>query len=112
YSGPVLFIGQAVGEVMASLLFGRESLMANNNLDVEKGARFENTSSLENRIGKVIVSESMNVKAKPKLKTFDGVELMGSFEIDDEGVTPPNELTLIEKGVLKTLLNDRSLTKP
>jgi hypothetical protein len=112
YTGPVLFMGQAVGEVMASLLFGRESLMANNNLDVDNQSRFENTTSLENRIGKVIVSESMNVKAKPKLKTFDGLELMGSFDIDDEGVTPPNELVLIEKGVLKTLLNDRSLTKP
>ncbi len=112
YAGPVLFTGQAVSEVMAALLFGRENLMANNNLDVDNRQRYENTSSLENRIGKIIVNESMTVKAKPKLKTFQGTELMGSFEIDDEGVTPPDELILIDKGVLKTLLNDRSLTKP
>jgi PmbA/TldA metallopeptidase C-terminal domain len=112
YSGPVLFMDEGVSELMAALLFGRETLMATNNLDVDNKSRYENTTSLENRIGKVIVGESMTVKAKPKLKTFQGVELMGSFEIDDEGVTPPDELVLIEKGVLKTLLNDRSLTKP
>jgi PmbA/TldA metallopeptidase C-terminal domain len=112
YSGPVLFTGQAVSEIMGALLFGRESLMANNNLEVDNKSRYENTASFENRIGKIIVNEGMTVRAKPKLKTFDGIELMGSFEIDDEGVTPANELVLIEKGVLKTLLNDRSLTKP
>jgi hypothetical protein len=112
YTGPVLFMGPSVSEVMAALLFGRETLMANNNLELDTRARFENTTSLENRIGKVIVNESMTVKAKPKLKTFDGLELMGAFDIDDEGVTPPDELVLIEKGFLKALLNDRSLTKP
>lgn len=112
YNGPVLFTGQVVGEVLASLLFGRETLVASNNLDVDNNSRYENTASLENRIGKNIVSESMTVKAKPNLKNFQGTELMGSFEIDDEGVTPPDELVLIEKGVLKNLLNDRSLLKP
>ena len=111
YTGPVLFMGQAVAEISAALLFGRETLVAGNSLEVENRARIENTTSLENRIGKLIVSESMTVKAKPKLKTFNGVELMGTFEIDDEGVTPPDEVVLIEKGILKTLLNDRSLTK-
>ncbi len=112
YTGPVLFTGQAVSEIIAALLFGRENLMADNNLDVDTRNRFENTTSLENRIGKLIVNEAMTVKARPKLKTFQGVELMGSFELDDEGVVPPDELVLIEKGILKTLLNDRSLTKP
>ena len=112
YSGPVLFMGDAVGAVTAALLFGRETLMANNELDVDNKQRYETMNTLEERIGKTIVSENMTVKAKPKLKTFQGVELMGSFEIDDEGVTPPEELVLIDKGVLKTLLNDRSLTKP
>ena len=111
YNGPVLFTGQVVGEVLASLLFGRETLVASNNLDVDTKSRYENTASLENRIGKNIVSESMTVRAKAKLKNYLGTELMGAFEIDDEGVTPPDELMLIEKGILKNLLNDRSLTK-
>lgn len=112
YAGPVLFTNEAVGEVLTALLFGREALTATNNLDVDDKQRYENTNTLEERIGKVIVAESMTVKAKPKLKTFQGVELMGSFEIDGEGVTPPDELTLIDKGVLKALLNDRSITRP
>jgi hypothetical protein len=112
YSGPVLFTDDAVGAILTVLLFGRETLMANNDLDVDNKQRYESMNTLEERIGKTIVSESMTVKAKPKLKTFQDVELMGSFEIDDEGVTPPDELVLVDKGVLKTLLNDRSLTKP
>lgn len=111
YSGPVLFTGDAVGAVSAALLFGRETLMASNDLDVDNKQRYESMNTLEERIGKTIVSEGMTVKAKPKLKSFQGVELLGSFDIDDEGVAPPEELVLIEKGVLKTLLNDRSLTK-
>lgn len=112
YAGPVLFMGEAVAKSIASILFGTESLMANNNLDVDNNSRYENTSSLENRIGKAIMNESLTVKAKSKLKSFQGTELMGAFEIDDEGVAPSDELVLIEKGVLKALLNDRSLTKP
>ena len=112
YSGPVLFTGEAVGAITAALLLGRETLIASNNLDVDNKQRFENANLLEDRIGKTVVNESITVKAKPKLKEFEGVELMGSFEIDAEGVAPPDELVLIEKGVLKTLLNDRSLTGP
>jgi hypothetical protein len=112
YTGPILFTNEAVGEVLIALLFGRETLTASNDLDVDDKQRYENTNTLEERIGKNIVAEAMTVKAKPKLRSFQGVELMGSFEIDSEGVTPPDEITLIERGTLKTLLNDRSLTRP
>jgi hypothetical protein len=64
------------------------------------------------RMGKIIIDNAITIKARPKLKNFKGVPLLGSYDVDDEGVVPADTLMLIDKGVLKNLLNDRSLTKP
>jgi hypothetical protein len=57
------------------------------------------------------MDNSITVKARPRLKEFDHVPLLGSYEVDEEGVEPANELILVDKGVLKNQLNDRSLTR-
>jgi predicted Zn-dependent protease len=111
YNGPVLFIGYPAAQVMATSLFSfRENLSAGNTLPAKN--EFRQESSLENRIGKVVIDNNITVKATPKLKTFNGKTLLGSFAFDNEGVTPADETVLIEKGILKNLMNDRSLTKP
>lgn len=112
YSGPVLFQGQAVADLFATCLFGRESITATNTIGNTNGYRFDSNSSLDEKIGKKITADALTVKAKSRLKKFGPVDLLGSFDADDEGVAPPEELTLIENGILKNLLNDRTITKP
>lgn len=113
YDGPVLVTGPAVAQVFSSALFnGSESVVASNFIPRLMGYQYQGASAaMHNKIGKNILSESITIKAKPKLKTYNGVNLFGTFEIDDEGMIPPDELVIIENGILKDLLNDRTITQ-
>ncbi len=109
YSGPVLFVGDASGEVLASTLFSdREGLIASNNLPNLSGYRYENTG-LDSKIGKPVLSESMTIRMTPHKKKYGDTDLLGAFEVDDEGVEPVNDLLVVENGVLKSMLHDRSI---
>ena len=111
YMGPVLFEGEQLANLMFREMFTREnSLVANNNIPSLKGARYE-SNFLDLKIGKPLFAEGMTVKATPKVKTFNGVPLFGSFEVDEEGVVPQDEIVLVENGVLKQMCNDRSMTR-
>lgn len=114
YSGPVLLIGPAVAHVFSSaILGGNESIMANDNVAKLTGYQFDRgMMSMDGKIGKSIVNESITVKATPKVKTFEGVRLFGGFEMDSEGIVPADELVVIENGVLRSLLNNRTITDP
>lgn len=114
YSGPVLLMGDAASKFLTgALLSQREGLMASDNIPRLKGYQYSDPeSALDAKIGKVITHTDMTVKAKPRLKTYNGIPLLGSYEIDTEGIVPPDELTLIDKGVLKALMNNRTLTHP
>jgi hypothetical protein len=114
YTGPVLVTGKAVAHVFSSLLFdGAENIVANNYIPRLTGLQYQGSApGLDNKIGKSLTSASITIRARPKLKEFEGVKLSGSFEIDDEGIVPPDELVIIENGILKNLMNDRTITDP
>lgn len=117
YSGPVLFEGQAVAEAFSQRFFKgalglrakRVPLFGQAQIGVQVHRMMSN--SLQDKIGKKIMADSLTIKAAPRRKEYKGQKLVGYFEVDAEGVIPPNELVLVEKGVLKTLLNGRSPTK-
>jgi hypothetical protein len=109
YSGPVLFMGEAVGSVFAATLFGQESLIASNDISTRNGNRYGRTS-LDDKIGTKLMATELSIKSVPKLQSFQGVPLLGSYAVDGEGVVPADELTLVENGFLKTLLNSRTGT--
>ena len=112
YNGPVLFVGPAVASTLTSTLFSfRETLVASNDIANTNDSRPENSSLLDSRIGKQIVDNGITVKAMPRLKKFGNVRLLGSYDVDEEGVQPAEELVLVDKGILKNQLNDRSLTR-
>jgi len=93
------------------LLRGRESITASHAIPKLRGPKYDHElTSMEGKIGKNIFSEYLTVKAKPKLQSYDGVDLLGAFVVDDEGIVPPDELTVIQNGVLKNLLNDRTIS--
>jgi hypothetical protein len=108
YNGPIIFEGEAAAIIMDQLLFSSNGLISTREKVVSsdrQGGGSEN--NLDNRTGQRIVSPSISVYATPKLKNYDNKPLLGSYEIDAEGVIPADELKLIDKGFLKTLLNDR-----
>jgi hypothetical protein len=114
YTGPVLIMGPVVAEVLSTVLFAsRESIMANDHIRKLTGYQYDNdVTSMDGKIGKPILNEAITIKAKPKLKSFNGVELLGSFSIDGEGIVPADEVVLVEKGILKNLMNNRTITNP
>ncbi len=111
YSGPVIFEDNAAAEMCTSL-FNSDGLIAwREPVSASAGPSIGNMSKLENKINQKICPENISIKAIPKTKTFNNIPLIGNFEVDAEGVVPKDELTLVDKGVLKTLLNDRIPTR-
>lgn len=114
YAGPVIFEGEAVAELFMQKLFApnaglyamREPVKA-----VERQGYSQNTSNrFDNRVGQKICSGNIHIKATSKTKTYNGIPLVGAFEVDAEGTIPPDELVLVQNGILKTLLNGRTPT--
>ena len=108
WTGPVIFEGEAVAELCAQKFFRGNGLIASREpvFAVERPNQ-GSVNKLDDRINQKICSENITIKETPKLKTFNNIPLIGAFEIDAEGVVPKDELILVDKGILKTLLNDR-----
>ena len=63
--------------------------------------------TLEGRIGRKIIDNRLTVKNYTSLEKYDGTPLLGAYEIDAEGVIPEKEMTLVDKGILRQMLNGR-----
>lgn len=113
YTGPVLYVGDAVVNVLAPKLFP-----SNNNLIAkrkplkpkeETGTYYDDRNTPNKwKIGKKVLDESITVTDYTSMKTFNGTELWGNYSVDAEGVVPPDSLTLIKNGVLVNKLNGRT----
>ncbi len=107
YQGPVVFEGDALAELFNNKLFSYNGLLTSREPIYAVVTSKGTNNKLENKIGKRLCVENLSVISKPKMKMFENTPLVGSFEIDAEGVIPDNELMLVDKGILKTLLSDR-----
>ncbi|MCH5597429.1 metallopeptidase TldD-related protein [Niabella ginsengisoli] len=106
YMGPVLFVGNAVTDVVhqcfaTTLQAKRKSILGYNSGE----------TNYEEKLGQKLVSADLTITATPTLKTFNGKKTTGYYKIDDEGVMPEDSLVLIGDGILKALLNGRTPTK-
>jgi TldD protein len=99
YSGPVLFEGQAGPQLFAEVLGRNLALSRKPVLEPGQPGAIP-TSELEGRIGARVMPEFLNVVDDPTKKDWKGAPLLGTYEVDDEGV-PPAPLTIIEKGTFK-----------
>lgn len=105
YTGPVLFEGiagpQLIAEVLApNLVLGRRPVG-------EPGRPVPFLpSELEGRIDSRVLPEFLDVVDDPAEKTWNGLPLLGSYDVDEEGVAP-QRLKLIDKGRLKSFLLTR-----
>lgn len=110
YSGPVLFAGQAAGELFAQglsrFLLGRKMPFSDNpQMNNMIGRMMENPFLGE--VDRRVASRFLSMNASPGLRNYNGKSLLGSYEIDEEGV-PAGDIPLIENGILKNLLTTRA----
>jgi predicted Zn-dependent protease len=104
YTGPVLFEPRASASVFESLLGDR--LCAR---PTPLGGGSED-NSFEKKIGLRILPRSFQVYDDPGPKAFETTVLAGAYRYDDEAV-PVSHVSLVEKGILKTLVAGRAPTK-
>lgn len=108
YAGPIMLEGAALASEMTSqLLTPRTGLVAFRTPLKSGGAQ----RLMEDRLNRRILSTDITIKSMPHLKTCNGQVLIGSYEKDAEGITPADELLLVENGMLRALMCDRVPTK-
>ncbi len=117
YNGPVLFEGDAAGEVFtqqfATGLMGVRT-------PVSDDPRFEmffnqmmqqlGGGSFVDKIGGRVLPDFLSVSDNPLLPDYKGTRLLGANKIDDDAVKT-RETRLVEHGVLKSLLTTRSAVR-
>jgi TldD protein len=106
YTGPVLFAGQAAAELFAQVLVPQLSGQRPPVFEMEQMAAVMPKNDLADKLEQPILPAFLSVVDDPTQESFGGRPLFGSYVFDDEGVRAA-PLTLVENGVLKTLLMSR-----
>lgn len=103
YSGPVIFEGEALSNLLMARLFeGSQALFA-----LRSPVTGTRPKTLDDKMNKKIIATPLSVKNMPALRQYKQVELVGSYAVDAEAVAPPDSILLVENGMLRALLNDR-----
>lgn len=119
YFGPVLFENDAVATILSDNLVSQSGIISIRKpiqvlasvLRVENVGAMKDIKPLEERINKKVIDSRLSVSNKTDLKEFNGMFLLGSYEMDAQGVAPVKDVKLIENGILKTLLSSRVPTR-
>ena len=109
YSGPVLFEGQAaaelVNQILAPRLLALRTPIADNPMFGRFGSGPENPF-LE-KLGSRVLPRFLNVVDDPTAGMHGEAPLLGGYEVDEEGVRS-RRTTVVQRGILKTLLATRT----
>lgn len=121
YSGPVLFENEAVFRIFLLALFNNNKLAASpkpiqaqqqqSYMYSSQQAAPQSGNDFELMLNKKVVSRNITVKSITGQEFYKGQRLNGYYPVDAEGVVPDKELTLIDNGVLRNMLNGRKPTK-
>jgi len=105
YIGPVLFEGQAAAELIAQLLAPRMVGTRAPLVDAPPNISFNVPENpFRNKLGARVMARGFSVTDDARLRS-DG--FLGGYGVDDEAV-PAGATSLVENGVLKTLLTTRN----
>jgi len=115
YDGPVLFEGDAAGEIFAQqfatgLMAVRTPLSDNPQFEMyfnQLMSQLGGGGSLVDKIGGRVLPDFLSVSDNPLRADYQGTILMGAGKIDDDAVET-RETRLVEHGTLKTLLATRT----
>ncbi len=117
YFGPVLFEGQAAGEVFSRMFFDNtDGLIARRKpiIGDDQIVRFASDWVLENNLepmmGRRIISRDINIDAFPGMVQYNGENLFGSYSVDAEGLPVKDHVNLVENGILNGMLSSRTPT--
>lgn len=102
FHGPVLFSGDAATDVLSRLF--TPNVEADR---PEMGTTARTVGAYQSSYRAKVLPEFMDAVDDPRMKTFDGRELLGSYEVDDEGV-PAQAVEVVEKGKLMNYLVSRT----
>jgi TldD protein len=110
FTGPVLLDAPAAAAVLAqvlpaSLSGARPPLSTVPQFD-QMMERVGAQSEWTGRVGTRVLPPAVSLVDDPTLNTFQGQQLLGSYEVDDEGVKA-QRVTLVENGMLRGLLMSR-----
>jgi hypothetical protein len=109
YTGPVLVDGEGAADLLtmtfAPLLTSRRPPETENTRMAASAQSM--TSPYLTRIGSRVLPEPFSVSDTPSVARYEGATVAGAYEIDDEGVAA-QDVTLIDNGMLKTLLTSRT----
>jgi hypothetical protein len=109
YSGPVMFSGRGASELFIQNFAG--NLVAQRKPLSESGfSTGGNNMDFQTKVGGRVLPEFLSVKLNPKIKTYNGIDLLGHLELDDNGVEP-KKFELIKDGYLEGLISERIPTK-
>ena len=113
YSGPVLFEGEGAKDIFRRVLLSTNKLYAASKMinPFSQGQGQSGGNDFELMLNKKVIARSITVKSITGQEFYKGQRLNGYYPIDSEGVVPDKELTLIENGVLRNMLNGRKPTK-
>jgi len=103
YSGPVLFTGQASAEMFARVLGPN---LSGQRLPLSEQQGQTTRSELLDRLNRPVLPRFLSVYDDPTALRSGNQELLGHYQVDDQGV-PARRVSLIEQGVLKSLLMSR-----
>jgi predicted Zn-dependent protease len=104
YSGPALFMGQASAEMFARVLVPN---LSGQRLPLSDQQQAQTArSELVERLNRPVLPRFLSVFDDPTAERVGDRELLGFYRVDDQGV-PARRVSLIEQGVLKSLLMSR-----
>lgn len=110
FTGPVLVEGQAASELLAqSLVPLFLSLRAPEAPNAQAAAFMSRapSSPYVSRVGSKVLPDAISITDMPSQRQFEGRDVPGAYTVDDEGVAA-QDVTLCDKGVLKSLLTSRT----
>ena len=124
YSGPVLFEGKGLYNLFVQAFLSNNKLAAApkmvqmpqpSNYIIVNGvpqlaSGQQGGNDFELMLNKKVISRDLSIKSITGQEFYKGQRLNGYYPVDAEGVVPDKELTLIENGVLRNLLNGRKPT--
>ncbi len=106
YSGPVLFEQEAAAQMIASVMC--DAIRLHRKPLSPPGA--DSPQVLESvwatKVGSKVMPEWLSVVDDPSVTASNGVDLVGTYGVDDEGVKA-QRVTIVEKGTLKGFLTSR-----
>lgn len=108
YEGPVLFEGQAAAQFFEQVV--AEHVAAEHHALSASMVSRANESPFAAKIGKRILPKFISVSDDPFARKMGGTPILGGYTFDNQGVRA-QRVTVVAKGVLKSLCTDRTPSK-